>query len=241
MSTDTAADGSQKPFWLRPPWIVLFDLMKLHRIRPWDIDLSYLLTALMGEMRKIGNVNFTASGIALLSSATILRMKSELVLDLQEPPKPPVEKPAEFLPPPLQIPYRFEYTSTTIDNLLKVLEETLNEEAFVETQTELIPIPPAPPAVQEIDQFMIDVENKIEKMYQRISQLIKGGEVIPLSKLTLGMKRLESIRAFLMVLFIACRGQIKLWQEEGFGEIYISLPREGSVNDLKAGDKIETS
>lgn len=229
MSTNTTADGSQKPFWLRPPWTVLFDLIRLHRIRPWDIDLSYLLTTLVGEMKRRGYINFTASGIALLSSATILRMKSELVLELQEPPKSPAEKPAEFLPPPLQLPYRFEYTSTTIDNLIKALEEALSDETFVGTEPKLISITPAPPAFQELDQFMINIENKIDEMYQRISQLVKEGEVIPLSKLTLGLKRLESIRAFLLVLFIACRGQIRLWQEEDFGEIYISLPQVRSV------------
>ena len=123
--------GLEKPFWLKPPWMILFDLMKLHRVRPWDVNLSYLLTSLIGEIGKRGYIDFKASGVALLSSATIYRMKSELILELQEPPKPPEERPVEFLPPPIQLPYRFEYTSTTVDNLIEALEEALKSETFV--------------------------------------------------------------------------------------------------------------
>lgn len=223
MSYKTTPKSDKKPFWIRPPWSVLFDLIKLHRIRPWDINISYLLTTLMSEMQRMGYINFTASGMALLSSATIFRMKSELILELQEPPASSTEKPAEFLPPPLQLPYRFEYTSTTIDNLIKALEETLNDEVFIKVQPELASIIPEPPTFQVHDQFMTNIENKIDEMYRRISQFLKERARIPLSKLTIGLKKLETIRTFLLVLFIANRGQIQLNQEEDFGEIYISL------------------
>ena len=227
MSTTTNDVEPKKPFWLRPPWIVLFDLIKLHQIKPWNIDLSFLLSTLLGEMEKKGSINFTASGIALLSSATLFRMKSELVLKLQEPPTLPQEKiPMEFLPPPLKLPYRFDYTSTTIDHLIKVLEESLVAETSIETQPKQIPITPALPILKELDQFMIDIENKIEEMYQRISQLLKETDIISLSKLTEGFNRLEGIRIFSLILFIACRDQIRLWQEEDLGEIFISFPEE---------------
>ena len=216
---------SKKPFWLRPPWIVLFDLIKLHQIKPWNIDLSFLLSTLLREMKTRGPINFTASGIALLSSATLFKMKSELVLKLQEPPTLPQDKTQmDFLPPPLRLPYRFDYTSTTIDHLIKVLEESLITETSIETQPKQIPITPALPILKELDQFMIDIENKIEEMYQRISKLLKETNIISLSKLTKGFNRLEGIRLFSLILFIACRDQIRLWQEEDLGEIFISFP-----------------
>ncbi len=225
----------EKPFWLRPPWAVLFDLIRLQRVRPWDINLSYLLTTLVGEMKREGYIDFTAAGVALFSSATIYRMKAELVLELQEPPAPPIEKPVEFLPPALQLPFRYEYTSTTVDNLIHALEEALKNESFVEIQPNLVPITPAPPVIQEIDEFMVDIERKIENMYKTISQL--GNEVIPLSRLTAGLKRIEAIRVFLLVLFLACRSRIQLWQEEGLDEIYLSI-KKGEVNGGKARVKV---
>lgn len=233
MSSENYTVGhSEKPFWLRPPWAVLFDLIRLQRVRPWDVNLSHLLTTLLGEMKRGGYIDFTAAGIALLSSATIYRMKAELILELQEPPAPPSEKPTEFLPPPIQLPFRYEYTSTTIDNLVHALEEALKNESFVEFQPNLVPITPAPPVLQEIDEFMVDIEKKIENMYQNISQL--GDGVVSLSKLTAGLKRLEAIRVFLLILFLACRDRIQLWQDEEFGEIYLSVKR-GDINGGEAG------
>ena len=219
-----SAAGLEKPFWLRPPWMILFDLVRLQRVRPWDINLSYLLSSLIGEMGKKGYIDFKASGVALLSSSTIYRMKSELVLELQEPPQVPVEKPTDFLPPPIQLPYRFEYTSTTIDNLLNALEAALKTETSVEMRPKLVPITPAPPMVRELDEFLVDIEDRMEEMYQKIVHLLRDGKLVPLSKLTSGLRKLEVIRTFLLVLFLACREKIQLWQEEDFAEIYISLP-----------------
>ena len=227
-----ATSLAEKPFWLRPPWAVLFDLIRLQRVRPWDVNLTYLLTTLLNEIGKRGYIDFKASGIALLSSSIIYRMKSELVLELQEPPEPPMDKTMDFLPPPIQLPYRFEYTSTTIENLIGVLEESLKAE-IIEAQPKLTPIMPAPFVILGVDQFMVDIEERIEEAYKRILKMAKEERIIPLSKLTSGLKRLEVIRMFLLVLFIACRGKIQLWQEEDFGEIYLSIKRD-SLNDSEA-------
>ena len=77
----------EKPFWLNPPYIILFDLLRLHKIRPWDVNLETILLSFLTEIKQKGYVDFPASGTALLSSSTIHRMKSELVLKLEEPPK----------------------------------------------------------------------------------------------------------------------------------------------------------
>jgi segregation and condensation protein A len=99
----------------------------------------------------------------------------------------------------------------------------LKSETFVEAQPKLVPITPAPPMIQELDQFMVEIEDRMDEIYQKILQFAREEHIIPLSKLTSGLRRLEVIRTFILVLFIACRGKIQLWQEEEFGEIYISL------------------
>ncbi|UCH01712.1 MAG: hypothetical protein JSV20_07655, partial [Candidatus Bathyarchaeota archaeon] len=118
----------------------------------------------------------------------------------------------------------FEYTSTTIDNLIKSLEEAIKTEAFVELEQKLTPVLPAPPVIHEFDQFMIDIENRIEELFQKILGYVKKEKRITLSKLTFGLKKFEAIRIFLLVLFIASKEKIRIWQEEAFGEIFISLP-----------------
>ena len=230
MAEQRVLEPMEKPFWLKPPWAVLFDLIRLQKVRPWDVNLNYLLTTLLGEMRKRGFVDFTASGIALLSSATIYRMKSELVLELQEPPKTPIERPMEFMPPPIQLPFRYEYTATTIDNMLKALEEALKSEAITRLQPKFTPINPAPPMLQEIDDFMIGIDKRIDEMYDKIVDLSPQGK-ISLSELDDRLSRLESVRVFILILFLACKGKIQLWQDDEFGEIYVSLPDRGIINN----------
>lgn len=217
----------EKPFWLQPPWMILFDLIRLHKLKPWDVNLSYLLTSLLSEMRRRGYIDFTASGIALLSSATIYRMKTELVLKMEEPPKVVLPKPPEYLPPPIQLPFRYEYTATTIEQLLQSLEEALREEPGLAERLKLHPVTPPPPAMPELDQFMTEIEEQIGRMLEKIIQLMRQEKFISFSKITSGLKRLEMVRTFLIILFLACRGHIQLWQEEEFGEIYISLPSGG--------------
>lgn len=224
MST-TPSQIFEKPFWLQPPWMVLFDIIRLHRLKPWDVNLSYLLNSLLTEMRKRGYIDFAASGIALLSSATIYRMKTELVLKLEEPPMPPPPKIPEVLPPPIQLPFRYEYTTTSIEQLLKVLDEALKAEpAILESKLKLKPIIPAPPILQQLDQFMVEIEEHIERTYSKIAKLAVEENLVPFSKIITGLKRLEVVRVFLIILFLACRAKINLWQEQEFGEIYISLP-----------------
>lgn len=218
---------AEKPFWLQPPWMILFDIIRLHRVKPWDVNLSHLLTTLLTEMRRRGYIDFTASGIALLSSATIYRMKTELILKMEAPPPVQVPKPPEYLPPPIQMPFRYEYTSTTIEQLLDSLEETLKVEPEMMEKLKLKPITPPPPSIPELDQFMVDIEEQIEQMHGKIISMIGGKRYISFAEVATGLKRLEIVRAFIMLLFLACREKLQLWQEEEFGEIYISLPEGG--------------
>ncbi len=225
MSEDLST-GYERPFWIRSPWKVLFDLVRLHKVQPWNVDLSNILTTLLKEMGGKGSIDFSASGIALLSSAIIYRMKSEQILELQEPPKPPPEKVVAILPPPIQLPYRFEYTSTTIDNLVDALDEIFKDETFMESLPTPIPIAPEPFVLRDLDDFMIDIESKIEDMYEIILTLAEKSEVVRFSTLVQGIKRREAIRTFLLILFLANTGRIELWQDEEFGEMYIRSSKE---------------
>lgn len=225
MSEDLST-GYERPFWIRSPWKVLFDLVRLHKVQPWNVDLSNILTTLLKEMGGKGSIDFSASGIALLSSAIIYRMKSEQILELQEPPKPPPEKVVAVLPPPIQLPYRFEYTSTTIDNLVDALDEIFKDETFMESLSTPTPIAPEPFVLRDLDDFMIDIESKIEDMYEIILTLAEKSEVVRFSTLVQGIKRREAIRTFLLILFLANTGRIELWQDEEFGEMYIRSSKE---------------
>jgi len=105
----------------------------------------------------------------------------------------------------------------------------LKTETAAHLQPRFTPITPAPPLIQEIDDFMVNINKKLEEMYNRIAKLVPVGKV-PLSSLDDRLSRLDSVRIFILILFLACRGEIQLWQDEEFGEIYISLPEGDTAN-----------
>jgi chromatin segregation and condensation protein Rec8/ScpA/Scc1 (kleisin family) len=214
----------KKPFYMRPPWNILFEFRKLEKLTPWNINIAYLLTSFLEEMEKTGQVDFRASGVALDSSALIYLMKSKLLLKLEEPPPPP--KPLkDFLPPPLFLPLRHELTSTTIRHLLEVLDDVLKGEKFARLQKAVSePILPTPSEIlPQIDLYLMQIELQMEKLYASLSQKVKGTGIIQFSTLIKGVKRLEAIRTFILLLFLAQEARVNLWQDEESEEIYITI------------------
>lgn len=211
-----------KPFYLKPPWHILFDIQKLNQIRPWDVKISFLLTSFLEEMNVRQEIDFRASGVALDSSASIYLMKSKLLLKLEEPP-PVVETEPEFLPPPLILPLRYELTTTTIQHLLEALDDALRGEKLFTMRPRLEPVLPSPPEIVPIlSAYLMEIEKEIKRLYQEILLLSEKGELVTFSRLASGLQKLEGIKTFIVLLFMAQRRKVSLWQDENFGEIYIS-------------------
>jgi segregation and condensation protein A len=210
-----------KPFWLRPPYLILFDLLRLHRIKPWDVDITALLNSFLGEMKKNGYIDFSASGTALLSSSVVHRMKSEIVLKMEEPPKPATPKPNEEVPPPLPFPLRFEYTSTSVAEILRTLQDVLaNEKAVLAKK----PFTLSPPSVfEQFDEFLANIEENIETYYGHLIKLSIRGLPLSFRKVVEGQTLLEAVRVFIMLLFLASQKKILLTQNEGDSDLYIRL------------------
>jgi segregation and condensation protein A len=215
-------DITEKPFWLRPPYMILFDLLKLHRIKPWDVNITYLLNTFLAEMKKQGFIDFSASGTALLSSSMIHRMKSELVLKMEEPPKPPIPRPNEEVPPPLPFPIRFEYTATSIEQVLSVLEEVLKRESLALAERKSLLSPPE--ILEQMDEFLANIEKNIEVFYATLLRKASQEATLSFLQLTKGSSLLDAVRTFIMLLFLVMQNKVNLSQKEDRGDILISLP-----------------
>ena len=218
------ATVTRRPFYLRPPWNILFEISKLEKLTPWNVNIAYLLRSFLSEMEKAGKVDFRASGVALDSSALIYLMKSKLLLTLQEPPLPP-KGPQDFVPPPLFLPLRHELTSTTIKHLLEVLDDVLKGEKLI--HLDRVVAQPVLPAVSDIlpqlDIFFMELEAQMEKLYAVLCEKVKGAGIIEFSTLIRGVLRIEAVRTFILLLFLAQDGRVSLWQNEETEEIYIAV------------------
>ena len=214
----------EKPFYFNPPWNILFELNRLRKIKPWDINISFLLNSFLEEMEKSGQIDFRASGVAVDSSSTIYLMKSKLLLKLEEPPAPPPKVQPDFLPPPLSLPFRYELTSTTIHHLLQVLDEVLKGEHVFALKPRIEPVLPPPSEIlPPIDIYMMEIEKQMGKLHQFLLRLSKESMPILFSKVVAGLKQLEVIKKFIVLLFLAQKGDINLWQDPELNDIYITL------------------
>ena len=215
----------RKPFYLRPPWNILFELSKLEKLTPWNVNIAYLLRSFLIEMEKNQKVDFRASGVALDSSALIYLMKSKLLLTLQEPPAPP-KIPQDFVPPPLFLPLRHELTATTLQHLLEVLDDVLKGEKLLNLE-HVIEQHPVLPSVTDLlpqfDQFISQIEEQVDKLYALLCEKLKGSGIIDFSTLTKGATRIEALRTFIYLLFLAQDGLVSLWQREETEELYIAV------------------
>jgi len=219
----------RKPFYMQPPWNILFEIQKLEKVKPWNVNITFLLASFLDEMQKQGKVDFRASGVALDSSAFIYLMKSKLLLKLEEPPAPP-KLPPDFIPPPIFLPLRYELTSTTIEQLLEALDTVLKGEKLLPLKPRLESILPSPVEIMpEIDRYLMKIENLMEQLYDEMLQLAKGKPFLNFTNLIFGKDKLEAIRTFILLLFLAQRQRIWLWQEQEFGEIYISVGGDAFV------------
>lgn len=219
---------TKKPFFLKPPWNILFEINRLEKLKPWSINIAYLLRSFLSEMENAGEVDFRASGVALDSSALIYLMKTKLLLTLQEPPEPP-KPPADFVPPPLFLPLRQELTSTTIQNLLDVLDEVLKGEKI--HRFDRIAAKPVLPVMSDIlpqfQVFLHELESEMDKLYELLCQKVKGAGIIEFAILIKDKLRLEAINTFILLLFLAQANKINLWQNEETEEAYITV---GNLN-----------
>jgi segregation and condensation protein A len=223
----------RKPFYLRPPWNILFEISKLEKLTPWNVNIAYLLRSFLTEMERTEKVDFRASGVALDSSALIYLMKSKLLLTLQEPPVPP-KAPADFVPPPLFLPLRHELTSTTIQHLLGVLDDVLKGEKLL-SLNHVVEQHPVLPSVTDLlpqfDKFIAELELQVDKLYAILCEKVQGQGIIDFSTLSKGATRIEALRMFIYLLFLAQSDLVSIWQNEETEELYIAV---GKLNVGKA-------
>lgn len=87
-------------------------------------------------------------------------------------------------------------------------------------------ITPPRDLLEGYDSFFVEIDDKIEEFYAKL----KTGDrlkITSFTKLVEGMDELNRVRVFLILLFLAQRGLVNLWQEEEFGEIQVMVPPEG--------------
>ena len=217
---------TEKPYYLRQPWDVLFRENKLEKVSPWSIDLVLLLTTLLDEMEKVG-IDFRLAGTAIQSSVLIYLKKAEMLMKMEELPHPEQDKGDVYVPPALPLPFRFEHTTTTVNDLIDALEKALTERS--QTLKPNLPVLPSPiPDFLDVEEYLLEIESRADDLLEEIVWRYKNSGAIRLSSLVYGQEWREIVRIFMMLLFLAQRLKIDLSQDEDEMDIVITLNGENN-------------
>ena len=213
---------TEKPYYLRQPWDVLFRENKLEKASPWSIDLVLLLATLLEEMEKVG-IDFRLAGTAIQSSVLIYLRKAEMLMMMQELPRIEEGREDVYLPPALPLPFRFEHTTTTVTDLIEALEKALTERSG--SLRPKLPMLPAPiPDFLEAEQYLLEIEGRSDDLYEELRWRQGRAGPVRLTELVRGQEWLEVIRIFMMLLFLAQRLKIELSQDEDEMDVVITVP-----------------
>ncbi len=219
----------QKPYYLRQPWDILFRENKLKKVSPWNVNLVLLLTTLLEEMDKAG-IDFRLAGTAIQSSVHIYMLKAELLLKMEELPQPHEDRNDVYLPPALPLPFRFEHTTTTVNDLIEALERALMERSV--TRRPNLPILPLPiPDFLDAEQYLLEIEGRADNLFEEIQWRFESKGEVRLTELVYGQDWLEVVRIFMMLLFLAQRMKIGLEQSEEEFDVFITLKEESEHLD----------
>jgi len=199
----------------RPPLNVLIDPSLAKRKSPWEINLSELLEMFLKAISQTDMIDMRAAGTAILSSATIYRLKVETLflferLRLQRKGFDGSEPPQIII-----MPFRYEVYSTNVEELFdelgRILQEIVVEE---ESGTEMNPLSVAELTPPNLDDYVISLQGLLSEFRKILVERLKATGRTMLSELLRGLKPIDAARVFILLLFAANSGEVVINQEE---------------------------
>ena len=75
----------------------------------------------------------------------------------------------------------------------------------------------------QFDKFMAELELQVDQLYAILCEKVGGQGIIDFTTLSKGATRIEALRMFIYLLFLAQNGLVSLWQNEETEELYIAV------------------
>lgn len=186
----------------KPPLNLLLGVGIKRVRRPWELKIDELLEAL--DRFASGAPNFRLCGSAVLNSTILYRLKVESLFRVDKPLRTSYVERKRLKPPAiLDLPYRFELKTLELEDMLKALEELLGER---KASPALEPLP-------EAKEF-VDMRERVEVFKVSLLQALEGRDGLSFRDYVQGMDMLEVARIFIILLFLAQEGIVKI-EEDG--------------------------
>ena len=212
---------------LEEPIEILVNLAKNGEIDPWNIDIVELTDKFLRHVEELEKMDLRVSGRTLLYAAILLRMKSNALVEVDEPPGEIMDYESDNFeisdyPIPAMPLRRSSNRPVTLEELLSELKkaEAIEKRRFdrVKNKTE-----ERRTTIEEVLSIAHeeDIESRVGKMRNLLNELFEKQKYIKFSDLSSPLDRTGMVMAYLAILFLATKKEIWLEQEELFGELFI--------------------
>jgi len=212
---------------LGEPIEILVNLAKNGEIDPWNINIVELTDKFLKRVDELEKMDLRVSGRTLLYASILLRMKSNALVEVEEPPEEMDLESDNFeisdYPVPSMPLRRYSKRPVTLEELLTELKKA---EAFEKKRLNRVDNKKDEIRATLEDVLSVahdeDIESRIGKMRLILNELLEKQKSIKFSDLSSPLDRTGMLMAYLAILFLATRKEIWIEQEEFFGELFIS-------------------
>ena len=211
---------------LEEPIEILVNMAKNGEIDPWNVDIVEVTDKFLRQLEALEKMDLRISGRTLLYASILLRMKSNALVDIEEPQEIIDDDYEQFeisdYPVPALPLRRSSRRPVTLEELLSELKkaeliEKRRMERFKNIKDE------RRATLKEVLSIAHDedIESRVGKMRNLLDGLFENQQNIKFSDLVQALDRSGKVMAYLAVLFLATKKEIWLDQEELFGELFI--------------------
>ena len=210
-----------------PDWkTMLIDLVQGERMDPWNIDVTELAGKYYAKIQSLSGTSLRIPANAMLCSAILLRFKAkrlriasieEIEDEMQKEENARNAKLFDAFEPALKNPRMLREGKVSLNDLVLAIEGMMEKTREKALKKKL-----------SMPDFKIPLETEnIEEKTQKVMELIANNAdskgLCLFSHLIIGKTVPEIVDTFVPVLFLCKNGKINAWQEEWFGEIFISV------------------
>ncbi len=199
----------------RPPLNLLLNPEGNRISKPWEVDLERLLTMFLDLIAKSEFLDLRLCGSAALSSALIYRLKVETLFLLDKIKEARMSR-SEFagdVPLLLEMPFRQEIYSTSVEDLISTLETILEDIIRGKRkQNERQNLILEPVITFEPDKFLNKISELVNEFRINVLGVIREKGTFLFSDFSAGKDALEKAQFFIFFLFLAMEGTVLLDQ-----------------------------
>lgn len=194
------------------PLKLLVDVESISKKRVWDVNISELLnqfTSLYSDYKR----DLRLYGTVALSSSIIYKLQVESFFLFEKQTLRPFEGGEISLPTIIDVPYRHEVYSTSVEDLIIALERIISSSPLKRMRKEETLVPVASLELPT-DPFLMNINELIKEFKKQLLSLMDENHTISFRKLVEGLPLIEVVRNFLLTLFVAQEEFVDLIQKE---------------------------